>query len=134
MPEPAFDEILDEGIRLWNRHRFFACHDKLEEAWKLVKHEKKKERAKDHRRDFVHGFILLAVAYHHWRKRNRIGALRKYDEGMRLLTPYPNTFLGVHLRAVQDAVAEDFARLQARADARYVVRYVPTIRRGRLVK
>lgn len=125
------DAILDAGIRLWNQHRFFACHDKLEEAWKLVKHEKKREKAQDDRRDFIHGVILLAVAYHHWRNRNRIGALRKYDEAMRLLTPYPDTFMGVRLRELQDATAADFARLQVDPAAPYAARNVREIRRVR---
>jgi predicted metal-dependent hydrolase len=126
--EAEFHQILQAGVDLWNRHRFFACHDKLEEAWKQVKHEKKKEKASDPRRDFVHGIILLAVAYHHWRNRNRIGALRKLDEGMRLLSPYPDSFAGMDLRSLQDAVAADFARLQEAADAPYRGRNVPRIR------
>jgi predicted metal-dependent hydrolase len=125
--EAQFRTTLREGLRLWNRHRFFACHDKLEEAWKEVKHEKKKEPASDPRRDFVHGLILLAVAYHHWRNRNRVGALRKLDEAMRLLTPYPNEFEGIHLRSLQDAVAADFARLQTDPRARYEAGNVPRI-------
>lgn len=114
MPEPPPDaeveRILEEGLRLWNAHRFFECHDKLEEAWKLVKFEKKVERAKDPRRDFFQGLILYAVAYVHWQKGNRVGVERKRDEAHRLWEGYAGKFLGIDVDGIRAAVEEDLSR------------------------
>jgi predicted metal-dependent hydrolase len=106
--DAEYRKILQEGLRLFNEHKFFECHDKLEEAWKEVKHEKKKEPGSDPRRDFTHGLILLAVAYHHWRNGNPIGTIRKYDESKALLAPYPATFEGVDLATLKSATKRVF--------------------------
>lgn len=87
--------ILDEGLAHWNAGRYFECHDKLEEAWKEVKHEKKAEKASDPRRDFLHGLILLAAGCVHWQRGNPVGVRRKFEEALRLLSAYPHGFLGV---------------------------------------
>ena len=92
-----YARILADGVRLWNEHKFFECHDKLEEAWKAVKHEKKREPAADPRRDLVHGVILLAVAYHHWRNQNFVGAQRKFEDGLGKLAAYPDASGGIHV-------------------------------------
>lgn len=86
-----FDDAFRRGVELWNAHRWFECHDELESLWKRVKHEKKSEPARDPRRDVVHGVLLLAVAYHHWSRGNRIGLQRKLEEGRRLLERSPST-------------------------------------------
>lgn len=111
--DAEYRRILHEGLRLFNEHKFFECHDKLEEAWKEVKHEKKKEPGSDPRRDFTHGLILLAVAYHHWRNGNPIGALRKYDESKALLKPYPARFEGVDLARLRTRIQGDFEAYRA---------------------
>lgn len=95
------------GVELWNARRWFECHDELEGAWKAVKHEKKREPAQDPRRDFLHGLILLAVAYHHWSKGNRVGVQRKRKEAVALLASYPAEVYGVRLHAFVEAVAAD---------------------------
>ena len=125
--DAEYSRILDEGARLWNEHRFFECHDKLEEAWKEVKHEKKREPAADARRDFVHGLILLAVAYHHWRNKNRIGAMRKRDEAFAKLNPYPGVFGGFALAPLRDAAWKDFARLDREPSAPFLPDRVPRL-------
>lgn len=125
--DAEYERIVAEGVRLWNEHRFFECHDKLEEAWKEVKQEKKSEPAKDPRRDFVHGVILLAVAYHHWRKGNRVGALRKRDEAMERLRRYPRVFGGYRIGDVVDAALLDFSRLDRDPTAPFRPETVPRL-------
>ena len=122
-----YARILADGVRLWNEHKFFECHDKLEEAWKLVKHEKKKDPASDPRRDFLHGFILLAVAYHHWKNGNRIGALRKRDEAFVKLRSYPATVGGLRVGPWREAAARDFERLDRDPQARFTDETVPRL-------
>lgn len=132
--DTEYHRILQDGVRLFNAHKFFECHDKLEEAWKAVKQEKKKEPGTDPRRDFTHGLILLAVAYHHWRNGNRIGALRKYDESATLLAGYPGRFEGVDLAALRESSIAEFERYRADPARRFVAaraaRIATTERRG----
>lgn len=125
--DEEYERILREGISLFNRHRFFEAHDKWEEAWQQVKHEKKREPAKDPRRDFLQGLILLAVAYLHWRRRNRIGALRKFEEALARLNQYPDSFSGIRLGPLRAEALTDSERLGGGESAHYVGRRVPRI-------
>ena len=56
-----------EGIELFNRGRFFDCHEAWEEVWLEFSGDRKK---------FLQGLIQLAVSFHHLRNRNRVGAGR----------------------------------------------------------
>lgn len=127
MSEAEFGAILRDGAGLWNEHRFFECHDKLEEAWKGVKQEKKSQPARDPRRDFTQGLILLAVAYHHWSKRNPVGALRKLREAEHLLDAYPSRFQGLDAPGLLRAVRDHFARLRADEAAELDLAGVPRL-------
>ena len=60
-------ERFQEGIALFNRGRFFDCHEALEEVWLEFSGERKK---------FLQGLIQVAVALHHLRNGNRVGAER----------------------------------------------------------
>lgn len=127
--DEEYERILREGISLFNRHRFFEAHDKWEEAWQQVKHEKKREPAKDPRRDFLQGLILLAVGYLHWRRKNRIGALRKFEEALERLDRYPASFSGIDLGPLRTEARADSRRLKQRESSQYVGQRVPRIRR-----
>jgi predicted metal-dependent hydrolase len=52
---------------LFNCGRFFDCHEALEEVWLELSGERKK---------FLQGLIQAAVALHHLRNGNRVGAER----------------------------------------------------------
>jgi predicted metal-dependent hydrolase len=56
-----------EGIELFNRGRFFECHEAWEEVWLGFSGDRKK---------FLQGLIQLTVAFHHLRNGNRVGAGR----------------------------------------------------------
>ena len=56
-----------EGIGLFNRGRFFDCHEVLEEVWLELSGNRKK---------FLQGLIQLTVAFHHLQNGNRVGAGR----------------------------------------------------------
>ena len=60
-------ERLQEGIALFNRGQFFDCHEVLEGVWLEFSGERKK---------FLQGLIQVAVALHHLRNGNRVGAER----------------------------------------------------------
>lgn len=121
--------ILDEGLTHFNAGRFFEAHDKLEEAWKEVKHEKKSEKASDPRRDLLHGLILLSVAFHHWRRGNAVGALRKWGEAERLFALDPPS-LGVPLEELRARSSTLFRRLRNDPKSPLPESELPRIRRG----
>ena len=56
-----------EGIELFNRGRFFECHEVWEEVWLEFSGNRKK---------FLQGLIQLTVAFHHLQNGNRVGAGR----------------------------------------------------------
>lgn len=110
MDPGAFRDEFRRGADLFNAHQWFECHDALETVWKKVKHEKKREPAQDPRRDFVHGILLIAVAYYHWSRDNADGVRKKLAEAHRLLDSYPARFEGVELADFLPAVFADLAR------------------------
>ena len=55
---------------MFNRGQFFHCHEVLEEVWLEFSGERKK---------FLQGLIQVAVALHHLRNGNRVGAERLLD-------------------------------------------------------
>ena len=71
--------LLREGIALFNRGEFFDCHELLEELWLESTGERK---------EFLQGLIQVAVALHHLRNRNRLGAKRLLTAAMEKLEEY----------------------------------------------
>lgn len=53
------DQILGEGMRLFNEERFWEAHEVLEEIWHPAKGED---------RDIIQGLILTAAAFVHYQK------------------------------------------------------------------
>ncbi len=70
---------LREGIDLFNRERFFECHEMLEEAWLGASGEQ---------RTFLQGLIQIAVAFYHLRRENLVGAGRLLTAGMEKLSAF----------------------------------------------
>jgi hypothetical protein len=73
------DELLREGIRLFNNREFFQCHEVLEEAWTP-------ERGQ--RRLFLQALIHLAVGFYHYQRGNPVGARRQLHKGLAKLAAY----------------------------------------------
>ena len=70
---------LREGIKLFNRERFFECHEVLEETWL---------EASGEQRTFLQGLIQVAVAFYHLRRENLVGASRLLTAGMEKLSGF----------------------------------------------
>ena len=91
------DELLQRGIRLFNDHEFFECHEVLEEAWKP-------ERGP--RRLFLQALIHLAVGLYHCQRSNPVGAGRQLRKGLKKLATYLPSCEGIDTaRLHQEAVA-----------------------------
>lgn len=61
-----------EGIRLFNRQRYFEAHEALEAEWL---------KAKGRHRTFLHGLIQVAAAFHHHTRGNRAGFRSLLEKG-----------------------------------------------------
>jgi predicted metal-dependent hydrolase len=73
------DELLKQGIGLFNNREFFKCHEVLEEAWTAEVGP---------RRLFLQAIIHLAVGFYHCQRDNPEGARRQLHKGLHKLAAY----------------------------------------------
>jgi predicted metal-dependent hydrolase len=91
------DELLREGIRLFNAREFFACHEVLEEAW---------TQERGPRRVFLQAVIHVAVGLHHCQRGNPAGASGQIGKALRKLADYLPSYEGIDTaRLYADALA-----------------------------
>ena len=108
-----------EGVALFNHRRFFECHEVLEQRWL---------RTHDASKDFYKGLIQAAVAFYHWSRDNRPGALTLARSARRYLARYQPSFGGLDVAAFLREFSELFTWLR-RHRHRYDPHLVPVIRR-----
>src|SRR5262245_22422526 len=72
-------ELLREGVEVFNREEFFECHEILEKAWLDACGQQKR---------FLQGLIQVAVAFHHLKRGNLIGANRLLAAGIEKLSDF----------------------------------------------
>ncbi len=91
-----------EGVRLFNEHQFFECHDVLEELWTETIGDDK---------EFYQGLIQAAVALFHFENNNLTGARKMVDNAIKRLTPYGSVFMGMQVEQFLDDMKHCFAEL-----------------------
>ena len=104
-PTDAFDPgdpRIDEGIRLFNDHEFFACHDVFEDFWAEQNLPEK---------TFFQGMIHAAVCLHHFEEDNLTGARKMYGSFLRYVSPFAPTFAGIDVRRLMNDMEACFADL-----------------------
>ena len=72
-------QLLQEGIQCFNGEQFFECHEVLETAWLDALGDQK---------TFLQGLIQMAVAFHHLRRGNLVGARRLLTAGIDKLSSF----------------------------------------------
>ncbi|MDA1012952.1 MAG: DUF309 domain-containing protein [Planctomycetota bacterium] len=98
----AHQDLYVQGIELFNREKFFACHDVLEELWTdLVGDDKQ----------FYQGLIHAAVCLFHFGEGNYGGALKMYRSCGRYLTPYGPSFMGLNVEQFLNDMESCFEEL-----------------------
>ena len=107
-----------EGIALYNHRHFFECHETLERVWL---------RTSGRSKDFYKGLIQAAVAFYHWSRGNRPGALTLARSAANYLARYRPVFLGLDVAQFHAQFSELFRWLR-RHHVRYDPRLVPLIR------
>jgi predicted metal-dependent hydrolase len=112
-------DAFERGLALFNRGKFFACHEVWEELWLgSIGAEKL----------FYQGLIQAAVALLHAERGNRRGASSTWRKAQAKLDALPAAHHGVALGEFRDALAEFFAHALDR-DGRRGLPPRPKIRR-----
>jgi len=97
-------EALLEGVRQFNRWRFYDCHETLEDLW-LAEDDSES-------RGLYHGIIKLAAGFHHLLRGNYRGALSLWEGGLALLRPLRPGRLSIDLDALVAATESCAASLR----------------------
>jgi len=84
---------LAQAIEEFNTHRFFECHETLEDIWRAEPRPL---------RQFYKGVIQVAAGFHHLRRNNWKGTVNKLDSGTRFLEPFRPRHLGVDVQRLID--------------------------------
>jgi predicted metal-dependent hydrolase len=108
-------DLFAQGIEMFNRQDFFACHEVLEDLWRPMRGP---------RRLFLQGVIHLAVGFYHHQLANPAGAERQLRKGLKKLAGYLPAFDGVNTALLY---GEALACLEDIASGRGPVRF-PEIR------
>jgi predicted metal-dependent hydrolase len=87
-PSASKEELLLNGIELFNNGRFFEAHELWEEAWK---------RSGGAEKTLYQGLIHAAAAVIHTRRGNRDGAQSQFGKCAARLTPLAPRFMGLAL-------------------------------------
>jgi len=85
------------GISLFNEADFFAAHEVLEDVWR---------EAPEPRRKFLQGLIQTAVAFHHYSRKNHVGARSLLRRALQNLEKYPDEFGGLKLQPLRVSIAD----------------------------
>jgi uncharacterized protein len=91
------EEQFLRGVEEFNSHRFFECHDTLEDLW----HE-----TRGHDRLFLQGLIQVSVGFYHILNRNFKGAFSQWTKAADKLTQYRPIHKQINLELLLPAVAE----------------------------
>ena len=112
--QSAAEDHFERGLALFNRGRFFECHEEWEEVWK---------RSSGQEKSFHQGLIQAAVALLHVRRGNLRGAASIYAKACVRLDAFPVNHRGIAL----DRFREDLDALIMAALAKAPLPRTPKI-------
>ena len=92
-----------EGIRLFNAQKFFEAHEALEAVWLEARGDEK---------NFLHGLIQVAAAFHHFTRGNLIGFRSLLEKGLSKLEQCGESRGGIELEGFLEQLQpwREFAR------------------------
>lgn len=97
------DKRLQEGIDLFNKGKYYECHDVLEGLWKETNNEYK---------DLYKGLIHLAVAMYLLGQNRLSGAIKRFSSGKELLSPYLENTTEINIKELIDTVTIAVQRIE----------------------
>lgn len=86
------NQVLEEGIRLFNTQKYFEAHEALEAVWLKAEGEEK---------TFLHGLIQVAAAFHHHTRGNPAGFRSLLEKGWRKLERFGDVTDGLNLAGLR---------------------------------
>ncbi len=89
----TIEEALAGGVWLWNRARFFECHEALEHVW---------HAAEPADTEFWQGVIQVAVAMVHVQRENPVGAVTLGNRALERLAGAPTVHRGIDVGALRE--------------------------------
>jgi uncharacterized protein len=92
-PSDSIDSPLGEGIDLFNRGEYYACHDVLEAIWM---------EANTLEKPFYQGILQIAVGLYHLGNHNWQGASILLGEGVNRLRPFEPAYAGIDVECLVD--------------------------------
>jgi predicted metal-dependent hydrolase len=95
MPAPPSHGNLNDGLKLFNRGRFFDAHEVLEDVWRSLPRDQPARR-------HLQGLVQLAVAFHHQSTGNFVGARSVMERALRNLTGADRSFPELDLQRLRE--------------------------------
>jgi predicted metal-dependent hydrolase len=97
MPFDWDNGALAEGLRCYRRREFFETHEHWEAEWL---------RAAEPEKTFLQALIQIAAAFHHFERKNCIGAVSLLRGSLRKLDLYPAAFGGLDVESIRQNVRD----------------------------
>ncbi len=117
----AMHPLLREGLTLFNRRQYFACHERLEELWREGKGEEQK---------FYEGLIQVATALHlRFYRGGHRGTINLLNRALLCLEDYRPHFQGINVELFCRELEAYLEELRNRKKVGFFERFrVPQIR------
>lgn len=109
---------LERGIDEFNRHQFFQCHETLEALW--LKQENPE-------RELTQGIIQIAVAYYHWSRSNRPGAMKLMRRGLNRIRRFTPVWRTIDLESFESSLTDNLNSLESCDKLEFSPDLVPVI-------
>jgi predicted metal-dependent hydrolase len=114
LPEDWFERF-EHGLAEFNEGKFYDCHETLEQCWQ---EQGRLEQAlpnaiQDPHRQWVQGFIQIAVAFHHLERDNVKGALKLLGRGFARIKKFPLITYPLELGPFEAVVKSTIDELEA---------------------
>lgn len=92
MPIDWEQSELAEGLRCYRNREFFEAHEYWEAVWL---------RSSEPEKTFLQALIQTTAAFHHFQRKNYLGAASLLRAALRRLQPYPADFAGIAVESLR---------------------------------
>ena len=92
-----------EGLKLFNKKRFFETHEELEDAWR---------GENGAIRELYRGILQVAVVYLHITRGNYDGAIKVYERCIKWLKDWPDVCRGIHVGKLRNDLEDVIKEVQ----------------------
>lgn len=110
MPLDWIQGELAAGLRCYRNQEFFEAHESWEAVWL---------RSAEPEKTFLQALIQTTAAFHHFQRKNFIGAASLLRNALRRLESYPAEYGGVAIEPLRQSICawlEFFARNEPNAE------------------